>query len=253
MAPRVHICFGSPNVHLGHLEEVARTGEELGWWTINRSALPGDQVVFYMVKPLSKFVATAVVTTNPWWNDDTTNDWYGYYVAEMSDVKMLPRLIPLSETREHFPEWGFLRQPRRSVLVPDSFAEDFLSFLKAGDPAPMHFAEEADIEGTKTEVIRIISQRSRRLRDLAFHTAQGICSVCRRDFSKILDGRGVRVLQVHHRQQLAARDVPAVTKISDLAVVCANCHLLLHFDPERALSIEELQEMLQVDSHFNHA
>jgi hypothetical protein len=58
----------------------------------------------------------------------------------------------------------------------------------------------------------------------------------------------VRVLQVHHRQQLAARDVPVVTKGSDLAVVCANCHLLLHLNPEKALSVKELQEMLRVDS-----
>jgi predicted HNH restriction endonuclease len=161
---------------------------------------------------------------------------------------MLPRYVPLSEAQRHFPEWGFLRQPHRSTDVPSALAIDFLSFLQADGPATIRFAEESDIEGTKTEIVRITGKRSRRLRNLAFQTARGVCSVCERDFSKVLNGRGVRVLQVHHRQQLAARDVPVVTKESDLAVVCANCHLLLHFNPEKALSVEELQEMLRVDS-----
>ncbi len=114
------------------------------------------------------------------------------------------------------------------------------------------FADEADIEGTKTEVVQFKTKRSRRLRDLAFKAARGVCCVCRRDYSTLLGGRGVRVLQVHHRDQLAARDAPSLTKVKDLAVVCANCHLLLHLDPKNALSVEDLQEMLEADGFFKH-
>ena len=57
-------------------------------------------------------------------------------------------------------------------------------------------------------------------------------------------------MQVHHRKQLSSRDTPTVTKVSDLAVVCANCHLLLHLDQEKALGVEELREMLRVDGSF---
>jgi predicted HNH restriction endonuclease len=63
----------------------------------------------------------------------------------------------------------------------------------------------------------------------------------------VLDGRGVRVLQVHHRKQLSAREAPSITKLGDLAVVCANCHLLLHLDPKNALKVEKLREMLEAD------
>lgn len=106
------------------------------------------------------------------------------------------------------------------------------------------FADESAIEGTKTEIVQIDS-RSRKLRDEAFNAAGGICCVCGRDFSNVLDGRGVRVLQVHHRKQLASFDEPTLTKVSDLAVVCANCHLLLHLDPKNALSVESLRKLLQ--------
>lgn len=241
---RVYICFGTPDVHLDQLRRAAAGDGELGWWTINKSALPEDQVVFYMIRPMSAFVASGVVVSKASLVDDTTSGWYGYYCADVKDVRMLPRFVRLDEAQMEFPKWGFLRYPRRSTLVPSHLAERFLRFLKAGKQESVRFAEESDIEGTKTEVVRITSKRSRRLRDLAFKAAQGVCCACRRDFSKVLGGRGVRVLQVHHRQQLAARDAPSVTKVSDLAVVCANCHLLLHLDPENTLSVEELRGML---------
>jgi hypothetical protein len=112
------------------------------------------------------------------------------------------------------------------------------------------FADESDIEGTKTEVIQFKTKRSRKLRALAFKAARGVCSVCGRDYSKVLGGRGVRVLQVHHRAQLSARGKPSITKLDDLAVVCANCHLLLHLDPKNALKVEKLRKMLEVDGAF---
>ena len=106
------------------------------------------------------------------------------------------------------------------------------------------------LEGLKTETRSIRSNRSQRLRKAALNAASGICCVCDRDFSKMLNGRGVRVLQVHHRDQLSARAVPAITTQSDLAVVCANCHLLLHLDAEKALSVAELRKMLREDGNL---
>lgn len=114
-----------------------------------------------------------------------------------------------------------------------------------GRDTDVRFATESDIEGTKTEVLCLSRKRSRTLRDLAFKKAGGVCCVCDRDFSKLLDGRGVRVLQVHHRKQLSARVAPSVTMVADLAVVCANCHMLLHLDSEQALDVDELRSMLQ--------
>jgi predicted HNH restriction endonuclease len=33
--------------------------------------------------------------------------------------------------------------------------------------------------------------------------------------------------------------------LSELAVVCANCHMLIHMNPKRALDIQELRNMLR--------
>jgi predicted HNH restriction endonuclease len=53
-------------------------------------------------------------------------------------------------------------------------------------------------------------------------------------------------LVVHHKQQLKDTDQPRETKLSDLAVVCANCHMMIHADPDQALSILQLQRRLGI-------
>jgi hypothetical protein len=112
------------------------------------------------------------------------------------------------------------------------------------------FAGDSDIEGLRSEYHATRTKRSRRLRNKAFHLAKGICAVCRRDFSTLLGGRGKRVLQVHHREQLSARYSPAVTKLTDLAVVCANCHLLLHMDSGKAMHVDQLRNLLKDNGYL---
>lgn len=159
--------------------------------------------------------------------------------------------IDLRELEKHdiHPPRGTVKK----ILKDRAEVEELIKKRFAGnwELLPTAPAEESDIEGLKTEVRVLKTKRSRKLRYTAFEAANGICCVCDRDFSKILNGRGIRVLQVHHRDQLSAREVPSVTKQSDLAVVCANCHLLLHLDSEKALSVNELREMLRADEPCN--
>jgi 5-methylcytosine-specific restriction protein A len=133
------------------------------------------------------------------------------------------------------------------IRIPDDVASvlertwaDFLGHERQ----PIPVAEPFAIEGLLTETVKYVKGRSRQLRDLALRNSEGVCSVCNVDYRKVLDGKGVRVLQVHHKKQLAATDAPRLTLLSDLAVVCANCHLLIHTNPKKALSVETLREML---------
>jgi hypothetical protein len=250
--PRVHVCIGNPAEHFGELESGAAGGVKLDWWTVNKSATKGDRVVFYLTAPTSAFVATGVVNKKPRLvTERDSTEWFGHYAAEIIAVQLLPRTVSRVEAMKQFPEWGFLRQPRRSSPVPPQWAERFLAYVEPSGPSETPGERPAgvsDIEGTKTEVVALRSQRSRRLRNAAFQSAKGVCEVCGCDWSKVLGGRGVRVLQVHHRQQLSARRVPSLTRVEDLAVVCANCHLLLHLNAAEALSVDELRDMLQTDA-----
>ena len=97
------------------------------------------------------------------------------------------------------------------------------------------------VEGLVTETISYSRGRSVTLRKQALAKANGVCAVCDTDFKRVLKGKGIRVLQVHHIKQMASSDVPRITSLSDLAVVCANCHMLIHSNPTKSIPISEIR------------
>jgi hypothetical protein len=100
------------------------------------------------------------------------------------------------------------------------------------------------IEAITREVTILSRHRSGTLRAAAFAKSQGICEGCGVDFSQVLGGLGMRALHVHHRNQLSLELVPVLTNVNDLAVVCANCHSLIHSDSKLAMPVKVLQRML---------
>ena len=103
-------------------------------------------------------------------------------------------------------------------------------------------------EGEPIEYRGYRLKRDQKLRHHALDNSVGICSVCDVDYSQILEGKGVRVLQVHHKKQMSQQDAPRLNTIKDLAVVCANCHALIHMNAKKALSITELKTRLRRSS-----
>lgn len=99
------------------------------------------------------------------------------------------------------------------------------------------------LEGIVSEARVYRYSRSGKPRKEALNDAMGVCSCCGVAFAKLLGGRGSRVLQVHHKKQLSTRDRPKLTKVADLAVVCANCHMLIHADPQTALRVEAVRAL----------
>jgi predicted HNH restriction endonuclease len=102
-------------------------------------------------------------------------------------------------------------------------------------------------EGVLTEVHLFRRTRSRRLRQAALVASRGMCATCGVDFSQVLGGRGKRVLQAHHRKQLADTDKPGLNTVDDIAILCANCHLLVHYDRQEALDVDDLKAMLDAE------
>jgi 5-methylcytosine-specific restriction enzyme A len=54
------------------------------------------------------------------------------------------------------------------------------------------------------------------------------CQVCDFEFFEVYGEIGRDYAQVHHLNPLGDRTRPSLTKLGDLAVVCANCHLMIH-------------------------
>ena len=74
-------------------------------------------------------------------------------------------------------------------------------------------------------------------------TGRLACEACGFDFEKTYGARGAGFSEVHHIQPLHALTPGSRTKLQDLAVVCANCHRMIHAKA-KWLSMRELKALL---------
>lgn len=69
------------------------------------------------------------------------------------------------------------------------------------------------------------------------------CEACGFDFKKVYGERGEGFIECHHTKPLASMEPGEKTKLADLALVCANCHRMIHAK-QPWLTIEELRKLL---------
>jgi len=72
--------------------------------------------------------------------------------------------------------------------------------------------------------------------------------VCEFDFSIAYGNRGLGFIECHHTKPLATLGTGTKTHIDDLALVCANCHRMIH-RRKPWLSIAELKGMISAGKH----
>ncbi|MGC3971610.1 MAG: hypothetical protein QM775_30980 [Pirellulales bacterium] len=245
---RIYICLvDAKNGFDPATIAAAKSGTQFGrfdFWNLKKSARPGEQVVFFMMPPRNAFMATGVISSEVRILREGSR-FDGHYGADVRDLRFA-RELSLSDASTLFPRWSFLRRRSSHQEVPQSIVPLFLELLGTVTANPLT-PELAAIEGLETEWRMLSKSRSRKLRDTVYAKANGICSVCARDYSMLRQSHGTRVLQVHHRDQLATTFTPRLTRERDLVVVCANCHLMLHPSPTRVLTVEALQILLRRD------
>jgi hypothetical protein len=82
-------------------------------------------------------------------------------------------------------------------------------------------------------------------------TGRLVCEVCDFDFAAVYGELGSGFAECHHNQPLAEAAAERLTTLADLAVVCANCHRMLHRRPWRAVG--ELRELVHSRRAGKHA
>jgi 5-methylcytosine-specific restriction protein A len=73
------------------------------------------------------------------------------------------------------------------------------------------------------------------------------CEVCSFDFAAFYGDRGIGFIECHHTKPVSMLDGESRTHIDDLAMVCSNCHRMIH-RTRPWLSIGELKSLLKVGS-----
>jgi predicted HNH restriction endonuclease len=97
-------------------------------------------------------------------------------------------------------------------------------------------------EGFKREIIHEVATRDRKLVRLAKENYGTICCVCHFNFGEVYGPLGEGFIEVHHLNPISGGK--RKSKLSNVVVVCSNCHRMLHRG-NKILSIEELKAILQ--------
>lgn len=72
-----------------------------------------------------------------------------------------------------------------------------------------------------------------------------VCEVCDFDFNKVYGEIGKGFIECHHIQPLSTYTTAQKTTVDDLALVCSNCHRMLHRLPEE-MTIEGLKNRMKL-------
>lgn len=151
------------------------------------------------------------------------------------------RAIGLSE------EEADIRGPDRR---PDAAAVIFLEQVHADSPELTEGAESFEAaEGDLRLVNHLRRERRRSLVEVKKRLALEkhgalICECCRQSSHDLPLEVGCRCFEVHHLIPLAVLGTRRITRIDDLALVCANCHRMLHAQVE-PLAISVLSQLIK--------
>jgi 5-methylcytosine-specific restriction protein A len=69
------------------------------------------------------------------------------------------------------------------------------------------------------------------------------CEACRFDFAVAYGELGIGFAECHHRLPLASLGSRTATRLADLAILCANCHRMIH-KTRPLLSVEEFKRVV---------
>ncbi|SOD04138.1 HNH endonuclease [bacterium JGI 053] len=73
-------------------------------------------------------------------------------------------------------------------------------------------------------------------------TGKLCCEACDLDFREVYGERGAEFCEAHHTRPLSDTDREVETRLEDLALLCSNCHRMIHRRPY--LSVEELRSLV---------
>ena len=105
---------------------------------------------------------------------------------------------------------------------------------------------ESYFEGNKKEKFTVFYERDRRLRKQAILIHGTTCKACGTNFESKYGEHGKDFIHVHHKKPISEYGgSKKVDPETDMAVLCPNCHSMIHRFRDKTLSVEEVAALLQ--------
>ena len=242
------VVKGSPSEN--NWQAMLHQGKLGTWWTskLGEKLQKRDRFFFWQSSPLCRIVALGEIV-NP--RVSCIKGKHRYRVRYLTG--WLERKPTITELRE-FPalsDASFLKRGAASCIFPITVSQGSLLFYLAQSPSqnlheiwpdldPTRITNHIqfdDLDGVASEGnVRLVEhlrrERNRTLvqrkkKDALLKHGRLICECCGFDFQNFYGEPGRDFCEVHHTKPLA--DVgKRMTALHDLAIVCSNCHRIIH-------------------------
>lgn len=163
--------------------------------------------------------------------------WAGKFAVEICETKTFREYWPKSEPMWVEPLWVIAgicwKGLSHQLPVADPFDPDLLSFPEGGEKRRLHMAHERN---------QTVISKAKALG--LEHDPMLRCQVCGFSFIETYREQGRGFIEAHHKQPVAELRAGSRTSVDDIALVCANCHRMLHRG-NRTLIINELSNIIK--------
>jgi 5-methylcytosine-specific restriction protein A len=129
------------------------------------------------------------------------------------------------------------------VQAATPFLNVDLFFHSEVEQGPGDFESEIIMDGGRRKVFSTRYERNKVLRDQAIKIHGLTCKGCGTNFRQTYGVWGDGFIHVHHKNPVSGGK-QIVRPETDLIVVCANCHSMIHRKKNQLLTIEEVQQLV---------
>ena len=215
-----------------------------------KTLAPGDRLFCWESTPELRLVGLALLRetncgTDKYGDSLFRVEYLTHWLSSMPNVHEL-RQLPILNTA------SFLKSGPATTLFPlareqaeilfrllisrnpelENIWLDLESVLYAG-LAPDLDITSAATEGGRKLVTHLVRERSQAIvaakkQQVLTATGQLVCEVCRFNFKAFYGILGEGFCEVHHRIPLSDVDSSRETRLEDLAILCSNCHRMIH-------------------------
>jgi 5-methylcytosine-specific restriction protein A len=130
---------------------------------------------------------------------------------------------------------SFIRSGAESAAVDSNF-DDIGGITEAPEGrifTRLHLSRERNRQ--------LVAEKKRLVQKQKGHLS---CEICDFDFAKVYGDRGSGFIEAHHTRPVHLLTAESRTRLEDLALVCANCHRIIHAK-KPWLTLDEVRSLLE--------
>jgi predicted HNH restriction endonuclease len=178
------------------------------------------------------------------WQPHTTAAFYTQFQALAKAI--LPHLSPLgAQDMIDVQSFIWILRPLSEKEKSSRLNQIVKDDLKAVEEENSDPTSPGFPEGQKTTTLVSKYERDARNRAAAIQIHGTTCQACGFNFQQFYGSHGQDYIEVHHLQPLASyKSSIKIDPATDLAVLCANCHRMIHRHPQSPLTLEQLRHLI---------